>query len=110
MQSSTQHGRVLKLADGIMTFPKKKRFNQDLDESIKDIKDQQYEKSRHGGNSAHLKTFVERHKSDGSVFDGRSNSQGSFVNSAKKSRFSTLSKDQLDKFFKDKKAKLDEDT
>ena len=27
MNSTTQHGRVLKLADGIMQFPKKKRFN-----------------------------------------------------------------------------------
>ena len=109
MQSSTQHGRILRLADGIMQMPKKKRFNQDLDESIQDIKRDMDEKSRIGGTAEKLKTFVERHKSDGSVFDGRSNSHSSFVNSAKKSRFSTLSKDQLDKFFKDKKAKLEED-
>jgi hypothetical protein len=48
MNSTTQHGRVLKLADGIMQFPKKKRFNQDLDQSISDIKSQMDEKSRYG--------------------------------------------------------------
>ena len=64
------------------------------------------EKSRYGGDKGSaLKTFVERNKSDGSVFDGQNS-----INSAKKSKFSTLSKEQLDKFFKEKKAKLDEDT
>lgn len=45
MQTATSHGRVLKLADGIMRFPKKKRFNQNLDESIKEIKTKMDEKS-----------------------------------------------------------------
>ena len=38
MQSSTQAGRVLKLAEGGIAYPAKRRFNQDLDESVADIK------------------------------------------------------------------------
>lgn len=68
------------------------------------------DKSRYGGEKGSaLKNFVERNKSEASVFDGRTQSQNS-INSAKKSKFSTLSKEQLDKFFKEKKAKLEEDT
>jgi len=38
MQTHTPHGRMLKFADQIIRFPKKERFNQDLEESIKEIK------------------------------------------------------------------------
>ena len=92
MNSTTTHGRVLKLADGIMQFPKKKRFNQDLDESIQDVKSQMDEKSRYSERPSALKTFIERNKSDASVFDGRTISQNS-IQSGKKSKFSTLSKE-----------------
>ena len=65
------------------------------------------EKSKSGDKRHSLNAFLERRKSDGSVFDGRSN--GSYADSAKKSKFSTMSKENLAKFFKDKKTKLDED-
>ena len=58
-----------------MQFPKKKRFNQDLDKSIQDIKSQMDDRSRYGGDKGSaLKTFVERNKSEPSVFDGRTQS------------------------------------
>lgn len=38
MNSDTTHGKILKFADQMLKFPKKERFNQDLDESVKDVK------------------------------------------------------------------------
>lgn len=40
MSSTTPHGRILQFADQIIKFPKKERFNQDLDQSVKEINQQ----------------------------------------------------------------------
>jgi hypothetical protein len=38
MYSDTTHGKILKFADQMLKFPKKERFNQDLTESVREIK------------------------------------------------------------------------
>jgi hypothetical protein len=37
MNTDTTHGKILKFADQMLKFPKKERFNQDLEESVKEI-------------------------------------------------------------------------
>jgi predicted XRE-type DNA-binding protein len=39
MNSDTTHGKILKFADQMLKFPKKERFNQDLAESVREIKE-----------------------------------------------------------------------
>jgi hypothetical protein len=39
MYSDTTYGKILKFADQMLKFPKKERFNQDLSESVREIKE-----------------------------------------------------------------------
>ena len=70
-------------------------------------------KSQAGDTRSALNQFISRNKTmDGtSVFDGRSSNNISYISSAstKKSKMSTLTKEQLQSFFKEKHQKLEDD-
>ena len=87
MNSDTTHGKILKFADQMLKFPKKERFNQDLDASVKEMK-QRPQKSVIKMSGEQLASFdIRSHRSSlgGSVNGGMST----------KSKMSTLTKEEL---------------
>lgn len=100
MQSTTNHGRVMHFADHIIRFPKKERFNQDLDESVKEIKH---------GLKRPIKTLNRFNLNNESQFDIKSQlSKMSQI--SKGSKFNTMTKDDLKLYFKEKQEQLEEDS
>ena len=82
-------------ADHIIRFPKKERFNQDLDESVKEIKHDLKAKR------ANNKTLNRMNLNVESQFDIKSQlSKMSHI--SKGSKFSTMTKDELKSYFKEK--------
>lgn len=101
MQSTTSHGRVMHFADHIIRFPKKERFNQDLDQSVKEIKSG----LKRPGN----KTLTRFNLNNESQFDIKSQ-LSKMSHQTKASKFSTMTKDDLKIYFKEKQEQLDEDS
>jgi len=100
MQSKTAHGKVLKNAETAVKMRKKCRFNQDLEESIKEIK----EKMEKSGAKPGL-----------SVLDVQTSPCNSDLKSrlslkSRNTKMSTLTREELKKYFKDKKDKVVEDS
>ena len=90
-------------ADHIIRFPKKERFNQDLDESVKEIKHDLKAKR------ANNKTLNRMNLNVESQFDIKSQlSKMSHI--SKGSKFSTMTKDELKSYFKEKQDQLEEDS
>lgn len=96
LESAAKSGRILKFADQIIRFPKKERFNQNLEESIKEIKSQMTDTiSQHG--PRHVSNWISKDLSiaNKSAFDTSSKVTIS-------SKGSKMSKQELQNYFKEK--------
>lgn len=99
MNTSTQAGKILKFADQLTKFPKKERFNQDLNASIEEIKNKMSESSP----KQNFGKFLNANMEISNSVDGKSHiSRGS--------KLSSVTKSNLKKYFKEKQANINDDT